>query len=476
MKNILFLISDQMQRKSALDSTDCIMNNVRELQKDSVDFPNAHTVSPICSPARASLITGVLPHNHGMVDCTHTVPSYRADFDSSHLTLSQVLKKNGYSMSYYGKWHIERSNALEKYGFDEYETEKTIPKRTLTPYKKIGVKTNGYRESTISGVYLEDQTYSEEQYIYDKSMEFIGRQADQDKPFCAFISTYAPHDPYVVPKEIYDLYDDVEIAIPPDWDDSSSERPSLYQRLHEVWKDLSDAQIKEIIRCYYSSCTLVDMQVGRLIKFLKSRNLYNDTLIVFLSDHGDMVGAHGLFCKGAAAFEDVYKIPLLLKLPSNAYAGSECLAYTDTCDILPTVLEILDIEWEGGALDGKSIVPFIQGESCANTYTLAEFFGQRFSYTQRVVWSEGFKYVFNSFDYDELYDLDNDPSERVNLARNQEYSEKLAKLATLMWKRAEETGDTYFSDAQYFMHRLAPIGPDSDPNISEKYGMYNKTF
>lgn len=475
MKNIIFLISDQMQRRSVLEDPRRIMPNVEKLRADSIDFVNMHTVNAICSPARASMLTGMLPHNHGMVDCTHTVPKYRADFNAELQTLPQILKDNGYSICYYGKWHVERSYKLEDFGIDEYETEHDIPKASLTPVKRITVSTPGYRTSTVAGIYEEDETASEEHYVYSKAMDFIKRHADDDHPFCAFISTYAPHDPYVVPLSVYKMYDGISFDVPDNWDTGTEGKPSIYKRLHEVWSGLTDDEIKDVIRCYYSSCTLVDLQVRRLMDFLKESGLYDDTLIVFTSDHGDMAGSHGLFCKGVPAFEDVYSIPLLVKPSGTGLKPGECDVYADTCDILPTVVELAGIRWQGKA-DGKSLVPYMEGKSSAGTYSLAEFFGQRYSYTQRIVWSDGYKYVFNAFDNDELYDLGKDPGENVNLAADPKYSGIKEKLCALMWKRIEETDDWSMRDAQYFLHRFAPVGPNDGDHLSSRFSMFNKAF
>ena len=209
--------------------------------------------------------------------------------------------------------------------------------------------------------------------------------------------------------------------------------------------------------------------------FLKESGLYDDTLIVFTSDHGDMAGSHGLFCKGVPAFEDVYSIPLLVKPAGNGSSSDKCDVYADTCDILPTVAELAGIRWQGKT-DGKSLVPYMEGKSSAGTYSLAEFFGQRYSYTQRIVWSDGYKYVFNAFDNDELYDLGKDPGENVNLAADPEYSGIKEKLCALMWKRIEETDDWSMRDAQYFLHRFAPVGPNDGDHLSSRFSMFNKAF
>ena len=475
MKNIIFLISDQMQRKSVLVDPRRIMPNVERLRKDSVDFYNMHTVNAICSPARASMLTGMLPHNHGMVDCTHTVPPYRADFNDKLQTLPQIFKSNGYSICYHGKWHVERSYKLENFGIDEYETEHEIPSTHLTSAKRITVSTPGYRTSTIAGVYKEDDTASEEYYIYNRAMDFIRKHHRTGKqPFCAFISTYAPHDPYVVPQNVYDMYKDTAFPVPVEWNSGYDGKPSVYKRLHDVWACLSDDEISDVIRCYYSSCTLVDLQIGRLLDFLKAEGLYDDTIIVFTSDHGDMAGAHGLFCKGVPSFENIYSIPLLIK-PAGHIDCNSCDVYADTCDILPTIAEMAGLDWNC-KVDGKSLVPYINGQPSVGSFSMAEFFGQRFSYTQRIVWCDGYKYVFNAFDTDELYDLKNDPDENVNLAYKPYYSPIKERLCSLMWKRVAETNDWSLGEAQYFMHRIAPFGPGADCKLSQKFSMFNKVF
>ncbi|MBQ4564287.1 MAG: sulfatase-like hydrolase/transferase [Lachnospiraceae bacterium] len=469
--NIIFLISDQMQQKAVMDPRSlCQMPHLRLLQQDGITFERAHTVNPICSPARASLITGVLPHTHGMVDCTHTVPAYRAEFDDSLWTLPQAIKDQGYTLAYYGKWHIERSNDLGKFGFTDYETEVQIPKRDLTPVKRVVVKTPGYKDSTVAGVYREDSTVSEEHYIYDRAMGFMDQAGDQ--PFCVFISTYAPHDPYVIPEEIYDIYKGSIPDFPASMQDTFDDKPFIYNRLKQVWKDLSDEEILDILRCYYGYCSLVDVQIGRLTEYLKAKNLYDNTIIVFLSDHGDMVGGHGMFCKGVPAFDEVYRIPLVMKLPNQELCGQTRDVFADTCDILPTVLSLAGIPWKGGELHGQDLLdPNIPPKE----FGYAEFHGQRYSYTQRVVWYQDMKYVFNTFDRDELYDLSKDPDELHNLIDDADYQQAKEQMAALMWRRVIETNDWSLRDAQYFMHRFAPVGPQRQSAGSD-FNLYNKSF
>ena len=473
-KNIIFIICDQLQKRTTEKDSPCIMPNLQRLRNDSVDFPNAHTANAICSPSRASLMTARLPHNHGMVDCTHTVPKYRADYDSGLDTISRRLSEEGYSLSYYGKWHVERSYKLEDYGFEEYETELDLPSFSRTPIKRLEVQTEGYDNKVICGVYEEGEDCTEEAYIYSKAIDFIERKKT-DAPFCTFISAYAPHDPYTVPQEVYKLYEGKELPLPESFFDNMEDKPAVYRRLKNVWAEFGEDEAREIMRCYYSYCTLVDIQVGKLLKYLKDKNLYDDTIIVFTADHGDMMGAHGLFCKGVPCFEETYAIPLIIKQPGNIKSGISCNAYVNMYDIAPTVLEMSGCSPLKNTVDGHSIIPYLNGVADENTFCYAEFEGQRYSYTQRLVWKDGFKYVFNAFDFDEFYDLKNDPYELNNLSDHPDYLAKKKELVSLMWKRIAESGDDTMGDAQYIMHRFAPEGPRNNKKNSE-FLLYNKSF
>lgn len=473
--NIIFLLEDQQQAKAIENGNFCITPNIEQLKLDSVVCTQAHTCNAICSPSRATLMTGVLPHRHGMVDCTHTVPPYRAHFDGTLDTVSQALKDSGYAMAYYGKWHVERSGKLENFGFDEYETETMLPKFHLTPIEKVTVRTPEYADRIICGVFSEDSGSTEESYIYGKAIDFIENHKGNEAPWCTFISTYAPHDPYSVPKEIYDQYENVFIPLPESFEDTMEDKPAVYRRLRSVWKNMTMDEIRMILRCYYSYCTLVDTQIGRLVDYLKGTGQYENTLIVYLSDHGDMMGAHGLFCKGVPAFEEIYHIPLFFKLPDSRHRGRRVGQYISTQDVAPTVLQIADARPLHGEIHGESVLPWIVGETCMGRTCFAEFFGQRFAYTQRIFWKDGFKYVFNTFDYDELYHLDDDSNELVNEINNPRYQELVRQMASEMWNVMKKTGDITMIDAEYYVLRFAPVGP-GEKQADDSYNIYNKVF
>ncbi len=474
-KNIILLLVDQQQKACLTDNNICKTPNLDKLMSESIRFNKTHTINAICSPSRASLITGMLPHNHGIIDCTHTVPEYRSKYDRSLDNIYSIFKKANYNTAYYGKWHIERSFKLNEFGIDDYMTERDLPKAELTPIDRVIIKTPGYLNKTISGVFKEASDCTEEHFIYDKAIDFIEKNKNSGKPFFTTLSTYAPHDPYAVPKEIYDLYNLDDIQLPLNFDDDLENRPNVYKRIKSVYNNMTREEYKKTIACYYAYTTLVDMQLGRLVKYLKENNLYDDTMIVFTTDHGDMLGAHGMFCKGVTSFEEVYHIPFTIKPPKGIKGNIDCDVHTSTIDMAPTMLEMMDLPQLKGTIDGTSMVEYVNGKDGKDKFTFSEFQGQRYAYTQRIVWKDNYKYVFNGFDFDEFYDLAKDPHELKNEIDNPLYSDKVVELAKQMWEKIKQSNDECLLNAEYVMLRFAPIGPEKTKAIGD-FNTYNKEF
>jgi len=409
-----------------------------------------------------------------MVDCTHNVPSYRAEYNDKLDTITNALHDEGYKVSYYGKWHIERTHKLEKFGISSYETELHLPSFNVTLKDKHVLAVPGYPEKVVCGVFSEDSTSTEEHYLYEKTIADIKSQKHSGNPFCVFISTYAPHDPYCVPQEVHSLYEGKELQFSPSWKDPMDDKPAIYRRMRAALGNVTDEDYAKVKRCYYSYCTLVDQQIGKLVQYLKDNNLYDNTMIVCLSDHGDMMGGHGMMMKGMTPFEEVYHIPLVIKLPNQERAGQVADFYINMYEIAPTVLELAGCRPLQGENIGPSMVPWIKGEKTDKHYAFAEFYGQRYEFTQRIFWEDNMKYIFNAFDYDELYDLQADPNELTNLSEHPGYSHKKQRLCERMWECIKDSDDATLMNAVYFPLRIAPTGPGV--SSSKQYSTYNKTF
>ena len=466
--NLLFLITDQQRADTVAPDSLCQTPNLDALAERGTRFDRCYTVSSICSPSRASLLTGLLPHSHGMVDVTHAVPAYRAHLLSDLPFWPQALQAAGYRTGYFGKWHVERSNQLQHFGFDTYEVEKYhqllgLVERDDPMLLRKDVHQKGYRDFLLYGAVDAPVASTAEYQLYTEGIRFLEAAAhNSDQPWALFLSTEAPHDPYVALQDYYERYDPADIPRPASFSDDLSVRPAIYRRIQSVWDDLTWEDYARATACYYANCTLIDDQIGRIIAFLEETGQIEQTLIVFTSDHGDYMGAHRLLLKGIPAFDEIYRTPLIMAGPGIP-PGMESEAIVSLLDLAPTLVQLTT----GGDFSGqgRSLLPLLAGEADVwENEAFAECHGQRFYYTQRILWRNNHKYVFNGFDEDELYDLATDPHEMHNLAGDPAAQPLLEAMAARMWQIMHETKDFNMIEAQYGMFRFAPVGPEAGPS------------
>jgi arylsulfatase A-like enzyme len=438
-------------------------------------FTRAHTVNAICSPSRASLFTGVLPSTHGMVDCAHAVPAYRAKLDTSLEMWSQRLQAEGYNLGYFGKWHVERSNRLEHFGFDEYivhgpgehasgypqyRRSLGLPPQPESFIIRQEVRHPGYRPYLTCGVIDEPVEGTREYCIYSQGIDYLRRAASQGRPWCTFISTSGPGDPHHVPASYYERYDPAQIQKPANFDDDLADKPNIYRRMRAIWRDMEWPDYARAIARYYGSCSLIDDQIARVLQALEDTGQADRTIVIYANDHGTMMGAHGLMCLGVFPFEEGYRIPLIVRWPEAGLAGTTCDRLVSLLDLGPTIMEMTGCG-ELSRAQGKSLVRLLRGREPAEWRddAYAEFHGQTFFWTQRIVWTDQFKYVFNGFDFDELYDLRTDPHELTNLAGDPQYAHVCREMAGRMWAWVQAAGDDTMRDSHYGMFLFAPVGP-----------------
>ncbi len=462
--NLLFLMTDGQRADTVAPGTLCQTPYLDRLAATGVRFERCYAPNPICSPTRASLMTGLLPHSHGMVDCTHTVEPYRAELKADLPFWSQSLQAAGYHTSYLGKWHIERTGRLENFGFDTYKVagyhnllglvERHDPMRI-----RGGVQQKGYREFLLYGVVDGPVEATPEYQLYSDGIAFLEQAArEPDRPWVLFLSSEAPHDPWVVPRAYYERYDPADIPRPPSFDDDLADRPGIYRRLQGVWRQLDWPQFAQATACYYAYCSLMDDQVGRILAALQKLGFADNTIVVYTADHGDYLGAHRLMLKGVAAFEDAYRVPLILNAPGIP-RGKQIEQIVSLIDLAPTLVQLTT--GKDFPCHGRSLLPlFSTRQSEWQSEAFAEFHGQRFFYTQRTLWRDNHKYIFNGFDEDELYDLAADPYEMRNLVHDPAYRSVLETMAARMWEITRQTGDFTMYQAQYGMFRFAPVGPE----------------
>ena len=475
--NLLFLMTDQMQAAVLRPGHPCRTPNFDRLAARGVRFERAYTPNAVCSPARASLMTGLLPHNHGVMEVTHVVDDDQCCLRTEHPHWAQRLERAGYRTGYFGKWHVERSGDLTRFGWQVNgasggELYQAAARRAGAGHPREGVEPPlfrcdgppGYADSVFYGVTplpvprrpLGVTTAMAESFLREET-------PGAEKPWCCFVSVPEPHDPFYTSREALDLYDIDKVKPPATLRDDLAGRPGLYRKAGAAWRGMTERQHREAAACYYASITEIDAAFGRLLDVLEERGELDNTVIVLTSDHGELLGAHGLYCKNFSAFEEVYNIPLVMAGPGIA-VGQTSRARAGLHDLAPTLLECLGVEPMRHP-DSRSFLPALRDPAAADVgfeQGYAEYHGGRYRITQRVVWDGPWKYIHNGFDEDELYHLESDPGETRNRLGDPECAAALDRLVRRMWTVVRETNDHALLNTNYPILRLAPRGSAGD--------------
>jgi arylsulfatase A-like enzyme len=458
--NILFLMTDQMQGRVLEPDSPCITPNFDRLAARGVRFQRAYTPNAVCSPARASLMTGLLPHNHGVLYVTHTVDEDQSALRTEHPHWAQRLVETGYNTGFFGKWHVERSNQLEQFGWQtQAEVEgKSLPDGVTFSLEKW-LETPGYRPNRFYGVC---DAPPEERGVgkrVNAALAWLDEVTGGEDPWCCFVSVLEPHDPFYCGEEAFAQYDVDTLPLQPNVHDDLRGRPGIYRKAARVWQDWTDREHREAAACYYASITEIDAQFGRILDRLEAAGHLENTLVVLTSDHGELLGAHGLYCKNYSAAEEIYNVPLVVAGPGVAQ-GESSDARVGLHDLCPTLLAAVGLP-PIETSDSRSFAPLLAAPDDTGDFQTgyAEYFGTRTILTQRVLWDGDWKFVFNGFDFDELYNLAEDPYEIKNLAEDPAHAGRLRAMTRQMWEIIERTGDHSLLNAHYPILRVAAVGP-----------------
>ena len=459
--NILFLMTDQMQGRVLEPDNPCQTPNLDRLAARGVRFRRAYTPNAVCSPARASLMTGLLPHNHGVLFVEHTVDDDQAALRLQYPHWAQRLTEAGYRTGYFGKWHVERSNQLDRFGWQQQDalTGQTDWNAANFSLERFLESPPGYEPNRFYGVCDLPASQRGMGKKTDAALTFLDAAFTESAPWCCFVSFTEPHDPFFCHEEAFTQYDVEAIPLPPNLNNNLSGQPNLYKRCAQVWSDWTVREHREAAACYYASISEIDQQFGRLLERVDGAGQLENTIVVLTSDHGDFLGAHGLYCKNIGAFEEAYNIPLVVAGPGVA-SSAVSDARVGLQDVGQTLLELA-----GGQpledIDGRSFAPVLADPHDTSDYQIgfAEYFGGRYIISQRLLWDGDWKLVHNGFDYDELYNLAADPYETNNLAQDPVHAEQLQAMTRQMWQIVVDSGDHSLYNTHYPSMRIAAAGP-----------------
>jgi len=288
-------------------------------------------------------------------------------------------------------------------------------------------------------------------------LETLGRS---NQPWCVFCGLIGPHDPYLIPQRYLDQYPLDSIPLPVSYFDHLSDKPRIYKRIrNQLFDQLGEHEVREAIRHYWAYCTYLDDLFGQILQRLEETGQVENTLVIYCADHGDYCGEHGLFAKGIPCFQGAYRVPNIMRWPAGIKdPGRRVDSFASLVDFSPTLLEVAGMLTETNSIS-RSLAPFFSHELPVvwrnAVYTQCN--GVELYYSQRSVMTQEFKYTFNGFDLDELYDLRTDPDEMQNINDDPIYLEVKKDLLRQMWQFAYQTGDTMINP--YITVGIAPWGP-----------------
>lgn len=472
--NILLVIADGMQADTVLPEHPCLTPNLEALANRGVRFRNAHTTCPTCSPARASLMTGQLPHTHGVLEVEHGRDDDQCVLRTQYRHFAQNLVDAGYRTGYFGKWHIERSQDVSRFGWQNSIVKEAAHVKNLGR-GQAGPATfeldesltgyvdgpRGYRRILHWGV---TDTLLNDRYpglTVADAESFLDDCREDSAPWCCCVSFSEPNEALVAGRETFEKYDPAAIPLPQNFFDDLSDRPNIYQREQKIARHLSEEHWRNARACYFSRISEIDQLIGRLTDRLEAAGQLDDTIVIFLADHGRYVGAHGFDAHNFGPFEEIYRVPLIMAGP-GIESDVECFAQVNLADVGNTLcdlgkaqaIETPDSQSFSELLGSPSDI----SERFQTGY--AEYHGTRFPLMQRILWQGDWKFVFNGFDFDELYNLAKDPFEMTNLASNPDQQERVKSMMTEIWRRVRDTNDRAILESHYFSMRFASVGPD----------------
>lgn len=469
--NILIFMTDQ-QRASSVTDERCFTPNLDRLREKGVTFANTFCPSPHCCPSRATFMSGLYPSEHGIWHNVNVTNAITRDLKDGVRLWSEDLAENGYDLYYSGKWHVSANHGPGEYGWKEgfvtarggvadperrWKYYEELPPENLETHERADgeMLRPGWNKYVHYGI---NENPFNDQGVVDDAIAMIKESSGSDSPWCRFVGTLGPHDAYNAPQRFLDMYDLDSIQLPENYHDDLKDRPNLYQRTRDVFSQLSELEHRKSIMHYLALCSYEDYLFGQVIDALAEQGELDDTIIIYTSDHGDYAAEHGLWCKGLPCFQGAYRVPLVIAGAGVAAPGRTVDQFISLADFAPTFLELTGVGSDC-QFAGESIVPLLQNTPVCEwrDAVFTQSNGNEQYGIQRSVMTEDWKYVYNGFDYDELYDLENDPLEMHNLINDPKYKGKVKELCTRMWKFARDRKDNCINP--YIMIGFAPYGP-----------------
>jgi arylsulfatase A-like enzyme len=441
--NILYIMSDQHRADFVGVSETAYpvrTPNLDRLAAQGLRFSSAYTPHPLCCPARQCLLNGRRAESFGSL-WNFDLGSAMKPLAPTDYSWPRQLREEGYRNGFVGKWHVNPDVSPLGFGFEEYVSNGDHKRFLAKAHPEVTFSKSFFGEPNPLPV-----EHSETHWLAARAMELIERFAETGSPWHVRLDFTDPHLPCRPVEPFASMYKPEEVPVWPTFAEDFAGKPYIQRKHMSYWgvENYTWDDWSKIVARYYGIVTQMDDAIGLVLAKLDELGLADDTIVVYTSDHGDMCGSHRLFDKHYVMYDDIVKVPLIVRWPQHIHAGLVCDEFVyNALDMPPTLLEMAGGEVPG-AFAGRSLVPFLQGEKVGDwrQEVLASYNGQMFGlYSQRMIRDRKFKYVWNGTEVDELYELQADPHELRNLSQDPQYREVIAERRKKMYRILLQDGD-----------------------------------
>lgn len=426
--NILIITADQL-RYDCIGSSGIrpvLTPHLDRLAGEGIVFTNAYSHFPVCGPARQSMLHGRRPETFGALwNFDASLPV--ASLQPSDSTWTQTLSENGYSSAFLGKWAVHPERDATAFGYDSYLGEGEYAKFLKQNYPDV-IYSNGPFGET-NPIPLED---AKTHWLANQAVQQLDKLQSEEGPWHLALHFSEPHSPCRPSGRFASMYDPWSVEEWPAFKETFENKPYIQQQHLHYWgvENLTWSDWAPIVARYYGIISQLDEAIGRVLEAVKD----NNTIIIFTADHGDMCGSHRMMDKHYVLYDDVVRVPFIIRTPDCMSVNRICHEFVYSfLDLAPTLLELSGLSDKASCtFHGSSLAPLLRDggelkdwrDSVVSTYN-----GQHFGlYNQRMIRTNKWKYIWNLTDIDELYDLELDPFELVNRVRDLDGSEVLQAL------------------------------------------------
>lgn len=477
--NILLITSDQ-QHFNTLGkfNSEISTPNLDKLSNEGMTFEKAYCPNPTCTPSRSSIITGKYPSQHGAWTLGTKLPE-------DEMTLGDILSNDGYVSSLIGKAHFQPLKSTDEfeslesypiihdeefwknfnesfYGFNHVELTRNhtneshvgqhyqlwLQEKVGDNWKQYFLPPTGTMDPKIKYNWDIPEELHYNTWIAERANEQLTNFSKENQPFFLWASFFDPHPEYLAPKPWDTMYENSDLTIPNIVKGEHKNNPPFFEETQKMDADFSeyretgfaihgmsrthllpDEEVKKNQEVYYGMISMMDKYIGKILEKLNELNLEGETIVIFTSDHGHLFGQHGLNRKGPFMYEDLIKVPLIIKYPPMIERGELNTNIVSLVDLAPTILSLCGIPIPR-TMTGIDLKPTLENKNMAvRTHVIVENHHEPTAINQRTYVDERYKItIYYNHEYGEIYDLLEDPNEVNNLWNEKQYHDLKIKL------------------------------------------------